>query len=384
MKENRKLLVVQYNNPAAFPPVIHICEILCSAGVEVHVLGVRGKDTEGLEFPGNIAERISIGVQPSSRYLLPWFWLFFNLKALFFAVWLRPRFVHVSDYTACLAGILISYVTSARVIYHEHDSPVGGGGKKNRMLLQLRRWLAKRARLCVLPNAGRAEAFELQTQCTQPAKVVWNCPTKAEIQAIIPDHSRTRSPATLSVAYAGTINDARVPPQLVEAMAKCPGVSLTLVGYETIGSRGYVARLKRLAEALNVGDTFHFEGSKSRSEVLKELLKHDVCLGLMPMHSDDINMRHMVGASNKAFDAFVCGLPVIVSDLSDWVDTYVAAGVAMACNPTDVNSVAAVFLQLQSNPEQCRMMGEKARAMVEQNWNYEKQFEPVLKAMEFK
>ncbi len=48
--KKQNMWAVQYNNPAAFPPVIHVCEIFAKAGFEVLVLGVKGSDTQRLGF----------------------------------------------------------------------------------------------------------------------------------------------------------------------------------------------------------------------------------------------------------------------------------------------------------------------------------------------
>jgi glycosyltransferase involved in cell wall biosynthesis len=375
-------LIIQYNNPSAFPPVIHICEILTRSGVTVHLFGVEGKDTIGLTMPGQVAASTKILRQPNSRIVLPWFWLYFNLVAVLKAMWIRPAIVHVSDYTACLAGLVISWTTRAQVIYHEHDSPEEGGGRKNRMLLRLRRFLARNCDVCILPNEERARAFERQTQMVKPAAIVWNCPTKEEIDSIVPRGIKDNPDASLRVGYAGTINEVRVPKNLIHALAKCPEAHLTLVGYETVGSRGYVKSLKELAEKLGVGDKFRYAGPQpQRSDVFRELQANDVCLGLMPMEGGDINTRAMVGASNKAFDAFACGLPIVVSDLDDWKTAYVQSGVALACDPRDADSIARVFEWYRMHPAERQQMGMKARRLVEQQWNYEVQFAPVLKML---
>jgi hypothetical protein len=46
----------------------------------------------------------------------------------------------------------------------------------------------------------------------------------------------------------------------------------------------------------------------------------------MPKQSEDINMRHMVGASNKPFDYMASGLPLLVTDLPEWAATFVEPG----------------------------------------------------------
>lgn len=380
--EKTKLLVIQYNNPAAYPPVMHVCEMFKRAGWEVDVEGVEHWGTHGLECSEQSVTRTSMRRPPTSRWLLPLFWLYFNLIVALRALCVRPAVVHVSDYTAALAACMISLVSRAKIVYHEHDSPSMGGGVKNRVLLELRRWLCRRCEVCILPNFDRAMAFTRQTGCTRPVIVVWNCPSMDEVRAISGRCGSGSVDGSLNVGYAGSINEMRVPPQLIEALAATKNVYLTLVGYETIGSRGYINALEGLAKELGVSERFRYAGVQPlRADVLRLLRENDVCLSLMPMVSDDINMCRMVGASNKTFDAFLCGIPIIVSDLRDWRAAYVDAGVALACDPRDSSSIASVLEWFRSHPVERMRMGAKARRMVEEEWNYEKQFSPVMTAL---
>ena len=56
---------------------------------------------------------------------------------------------------------------------------------------------------------------------------------------------------------------------------------------------------------------------------------------LWSKRAEDLNMLHMVAASNKPFDYMACGLPLLVTDLPEWVETFVKPGYALACDPDD-------------------------------------------------
>jgi glycosyltransferase involved in cell wall biosynthesis len=102
----------------------------------------------------------------------------------------------------------------------------------------------------------------------------------------------------------------------------------------------------------------------------------------MPKHSDDINLRHMVGASNKAFDYMACGLPLLVSDLPEWVTTFVEPGYALASDPDDPDSIEVALRWFLDHPDERREMGRRCRAKIQQGWNYDTQFSNVLAAIE--
>ena len=107
----------------------------------------------------------------------------------------------------------------------------------------------------------------------------------------------------------------------------------------------------------------------------------DIGLMFVPLQSGDINMRAMVGASNKAFDYLACGLALVVSDLPAWNDLYVNNGYGVACRADDAVSVERVLRKLIDDPAQLRAMGERGRQRIAQEWNYETQFAKVLDRM---
>ena len=90
----------------------------------------------------------------------------------------------------------------------------------------------------------------------------------------------------------------------------------------------------------------------------------------------------MVGASNKAFDYMACGLPLLVSDLPEWVSTFVKPGYALACDPNDPDSIEAALRWFLDHPDERREMGRRCRDKIQQGWNYETRFADVLAAIE--
>ena len=183
--------------------------------------------------------------------------------------------------------------------------------------------------------------------------------------------------------YHGSLNPARLPLSLLEGLAgACPKATLTIVGYETVGGAGYMQQFMQYASQLGLGDRVVFHGAlPTRAEMLAEAANADVGLALMPADSSDINMRYMAGASNKPFDYMAAGLMPIVSDLPDWREMYVEPGFARACNPADPQSIVSLFSWCVANPDEVRAMGERGRRMIEEAWNYERCFAPVVERL---
>jgi hypothetical protein len=99
------------------------------------------------------------------------------------------------------------------------------------------------------------------------------------------------------------------------------------------------------------------------------------------MASSDENMRHMAGASNKTFEYLSCGVAPLVSDLPEWRGTFVEPGYALVCNPTKVESIAAVLEWAAEHRTAVRDIAIRGWERLRLDWNYESQFGPVLDAM---
>jgi glycosyltransferase involved in cell wall biosynthesis len=376
-----RILYVQYTNPAAYPPLENSSRILGNAGWQVMFLGTGSLGADALSFPshGRIQVRKISFRSAGWRQKLHYFW--FSLWALGWTLRWRPDWIYASDLLACPLAWMLSFLPRVRVIYHEHDSPAATNvGLFQRLCLIARRRLAVRANMCVLPNENRAKRFAVEVRSPSRRShkstfVVWNCPSLEEVS----DSRLGRNGADLWVLYHGTIVPSRVPIAVMEALTLLPDkVKLRVIGYETVGHKGYVGVLQETAKQLGISHRVEFQGPMPRKQLLAQCRQLDVGLALMPKLSEDINMRAMVGASNKPFDYLSSGLALLVSDLPDWRTNYVEMGYGLACDPDDPESIATALRWFLNHQVEMRAMGERGRQRIATEWNYEKEFLPIL------
>jgi glycosyltransferase involved in cell wall biosynthesis len=369
-----RIVYIQYTNPALYPPLEHSSRILADAGWDVLFLGT---GAEGLRFPHH--ERITVKEIPfrSAGWRQKLHYARFALWILFWAIRWRPAWVYASDPLSCPVALVLSYLPGIRVAYHEHDSPHSGHTWFMRFVFWTRRSLSTRATLCIVPNEQRAKRFAEEIGNGVRVDCVWNCPTRDEV-------SEARPPlnGALRVLYHGSIVPARLPTTVLTALSMLPdGVCLRVVGYETIGHKGYVRQLQELAAQLGIAGRVEFLSAVPRGELLTLCRQCDVGLSLMPRQSLDHNERTMTGASNKPFDYLACGLALLVPDLSDWRALFVDNGYALAVDPADPASMATAVRWLLEHPPELRAMGERGRQRILREWNYEQQFAPVLQRL---
>ena len=380
---SKRMLYLQYTNPAGYPPLQHSSQILASAGWQVQFLGIKGRMVPALEFP----PFPRVKTQQMSWCEAGWkqkvHYLRFILWTLWHALHFRPDWVYASEPLAAPSARLIRWFTDCKVLYHEHDSPAPLEKPTKRFVRAVqasRQKLAATANAIVLPNGERLKAFIQEFAPVGRSFCVWNCPSLDEVCDRLENRPTTRP---LTVLYHGSIVPDRFPISNIHVLAQCGGdVRLRLIGYETQGSAGYVDQLVAEAAQLGVGDRFEHLGTvPQRSELMLRCSECDVGLSLLRIHGGDINMLHMTGASNKPFDYLSQGLALIVPEDAEWKRLFVDKGCAVPCEPGNQEALVKVLKWLASHPEEVRRMGAQGKQWVKSEWNYESQFAPVLQVI---
>jgi spore maturation protein CgeB len=160
-------------------------------------------------------------------------------------------------------------------------------------------------------------------------------------------------------------------------------VRLRIAGYEAPSARGYIRQLVGSDSGAAADNPVEYIGIvPQRADLLTQAARAHVGLALMPCQSNDLNMRHMNGASNKPFDYMAAGLALLVSDLPDWTRMFVEPGFGVACNPADVDALTTALGWFIDHPERRRAMAVRARNKIEAEWNYDTQFRVVLNSLE--
>jgi len=374
--KHKRILYVQYTNPGCYPPLLRSSGILADQGWEILFLGTGVWGTDQLSLPEDPRIRVrQLWFEPAGWRQKIHYGIF-HIWCLLWALRWRPSWIYASDLLSAPFAWFARTVLGIAVIFHEHDTPKpGAAGILARFSMWMRVRCARNANVCVIPNERRAADFGASTACSRQPLVIWNCPQREEVAP------RRKSPDSrrLRLLYQGSIVPDRLPPTVVEALAALPeGVSLTVVGYETVGTYGYGDRLRLLAAGLGVGRRLELLGPLNHRDLMQFCREYDAGLSLLPMESDDLNVQGMTGASNKAFDYLACGLPLLVSQLPDWEEMFVKPGYGLSCDPRSGQSIAAAVGWLYTHPEDALSMGERGRRRILEDWNYERCFQPLL------
>jgi glycosyltransferase involved in cell wall biosynthesis len=371
-----RVLFVQATNPGAYPPLIHASMLMAEAGWDVTFLSA---PIDGNELALEPHPRIKIHeVSPRPSHVMTKVdYTVYAAAAARLALRLRPNVVYASDPLGAGPGFLAARLAGAALVYHEHDSP--SAGALHPILARLRRAAARAAQLIVFPNEERAHFAQRELRFSgNKLHIVWNVPRRAELVA-----SAATAEPPLIVYYHGSITPERLPETVALAVRRMAGrVRLRIAGYEAPSARGYVRHLVGSGTCASADAPVEYLGMlPRRTDLLAEAARAHLGLSLMPFNSDDLNINHMAGASNKPFDYMAAELALLVSDLPDWTRIFVEPGFARAADPTSTDSLFAALEWFVNHAHERQEMAARGRAMIESIWNYETVFAPLLKAL---
>ena len=135
---DRRVLYIQYTDPAAYPPLEHSAHILADTGWDVRFVAIESYGARGMKLRPH--ERISIahigGRSGGPGGLLKY--AAFAARTARLAQRLRPAWIYASDALAAPAALLAAKLSGARVVYHEHDVPARASGTTHGMMMRAR------------------------------------------------------------------------------------------------------------------------------------------------------------------------------------------------------------------------------------------------------
>jgi glycosyltransferase involved in cell wall biosynthesis len=116
-----------------------------------------------------------------------------------------------------------------------------------------------------------------------------------------------------------------------------------------------------------------FLGKLTRPQTLSALADASVAMVLFSR-----NRNHFGVGSNRLFEAMGAGVPVITSNFPKWKELIDRIGCGITVDPEDPQAIAGAIEHLCSHPSICREMGQRARAAVQDELNWDREKEKLL------
>jgi hypothetical protein len=364
------ILYIQYTNPGAYPPILHSSSMFVKRGFQVGMLGVETPATAEL-FPPDLKGRWSRNISSRSAWLR---FVKFNWIVLYSAMHHDVRVVYGSDLMTCGALCLVKlFRPSLFLVYHEHDSPSAPFGFKGRVLVQMRRWILKRASLVVFPGKARVQEVLGKESNRKNIRVVLNCPSSLEVATDRSRQQQARINGLIEVYYHGTIVPNRLPLNVCKAIISDGRFRLNVAGYETLSSGGWLEEIMIYSQEKSLHEGFRYLGAHPRPQLTNLMKDMHVGLALVPRIPDDVNERTMAGPSNKPFDYLSSGLSVVCTDRAEWKDLFGREEQVFFCYPEEPKSVIEAIINARNATP-----FDPMDLLQGNGWTYEQQFSPVL------
>ena len=371
-----------------YPPSVHQVALLAEAGLSVAIVDTWHPEFKEIHFEGQVRRIHAVPHTLSYKEKLPsrlmrirHAWAF---KRAVRGAWreLQPKVVIAYDDRACpMVGRTILGSNRARTISHFHELPQYRPGD-GMGVWQATRYCGKFARssdLVIFPDAHRADIFRTQANLVRSPVIVMNCPRRLDELPASTLGGRLNAPGRANcrvVFFQGWLGPHRGLESLVRSMKLWAAESvLVLVGPAT---DSYKQSLVELAEKTGVRQRVLFIGMVPLGDLDGLIAGADVAVALFPSDTSDLNFRYLAGASNKRF-MYMSLAVAQVSNTGPGMSSIIErhkCGVLVDPNAPD--EVGSAICSLLENEPLRKEMGRNGRRAHLEEFNYERQFAPVL------
>ena len=238
-----------------------------------------------------------------------------------------------------------------------------------------------RAELVVVPDLHRAKHVKEVAGLKSMPLVVMNCPLRMEAlpeSRLLPFLARKGFTSNRIVHYQGSIGNGHGLENIILSMIHWPEDALfVIVGR---ANPDYLEKLKKIAQEVGVLERVVFVGRVPYNEVLSYAM--GATIGVTLLKADYPNWKWSAGASNKRFEYLALGIPQVTNDAPGIKELFEDTGVAVRADYNDSDDIGRKICLYLNNDRLCRNVGDKARALHLNKYNYEHQFRPVLEWIE--
>lgn len=284
-------------------------------------------------------------------------------------------------------GIAVAFLATrlrpkTTLIYHNFDFNVAPGKtlKLFRRLFQSLELVgARHADLVIFPHPERAVVFKDEAKLDREPITVMNCyplstpkQKSGELQNLLDSKGLHFDRLVVRLGMIGPYHGIEA---TIRSVLEWKGNwGLILAGFPDEGS--YMDEMKELVENLDLSNKVVFLPSVSYSLWYDCL--YSAHLGISLYEPFNLSHTYMSGTSQKLNNYFVAGIPSIVSNSPDFVIFVERFGTSKLADPTDPHSIAQAVNALLCDPEEYAAYCRKVRSAFESEFNFERQFEPVL------
>lgn len=349
---------------------------LALAGHSVEVLALRSSSAEGIESrDGYTIRRVADATTASLRQPLRKYRQRRTREAGMRAAAIAgaPDTIHCHDTNTLGIGasaaraLGIPYVYDAHELYPDSlmQRPFQRSALVQGYLRRLERRLVPGAAAVITVSDGLAEV--LRERYGVDPVVVTNSP---ELKPVA-DRSLLKrelglAPDTVVALYQGGVMIGRAVDELVDAVARVPGLHLVVQG-----TGEYEPAMRARVADRGIEGRVTFMGHVPYERLFDLTCGADIGTVFL----DGVTLNHKLAWTNRMFVYLMAGIPIAATDLPGAAAVIGPSEAGLLAPPGDVDAMTDVLVRLASDPELRDRMGERGRRLAEErfNWQHEEQ-----------
>lgn len=376
-----RVVLALWADPAMYLATIFTSQLLCSSGINVEL--VHRVPNRPLDVAGSVDFGENVQTHPVGSGKTGWRdkleYIIFVIKLLSISVKQRPDVIIGYNTLGLLAGFLVKiFCPKIKLIYHNYDFD------KSRLVDFLGRmeiFAARHADLTVFPSPDRAELYKALGSLSKEPVSVMNCYSltyklerTGELARILEERGLSFEKLVVRLGMIGPYHGIKSTlKSLPEWNSDC---GFVMCGFS---SQGYLKEIDQVIKELELENRVLVLPSVSNSLWYDVLAAADLGIALYSYDPNNIGHNFMAGTSQKLNGYFVKGIPSVVPNSPDFVSFVDKYGTSKCVEVSNPSSIAAAVNSMFENHSEYDRYRENVENVFLSEFNFEKQFEPVLR-----
>jgi glycosyltransferase involved in cell wall biosynthesis len=236
--------------------------------------------------------------------------------------------------------------------------------------------MLKKLSTVIVADKNRAFFLHRQIKLDIFPHVVRNVPfLRNEIKCNVSNKNKK-----FSTVYIGSISDNQAIDKIIMSMVYWPSdIFFHIYG---IAKHEIVEKLISLARSLGVDSQIKFEGWVAYPSIINKINKHS--LGFSFYLPTQKNHIYSAGASNKRYQYMQAGIPQVSDNSMGTFELIQGNNIGLSVSPESPIDIANAVNFFYKNPNICVEYGARSRKLVEEKYNYDLEFKPIVNIIESK
>lgn len=304
----------------------------------------------------------------------PLFYLFYNLRLLFYLAFHRFDMYIANDLDTLLPNFIVSKLRRKPLVYDAHEYFTGQFGLEEHRFAysvwkRIERWIIPGLKYMITVNNSIACLYN-EEYGVSPV-VVRNMAWSAGTITAVERKDLGIDPGVLLVVIQGTgLNQGRGLPELIEALKITPGVHLLV-----IGSGDAISEIRKRIDENDLAGHVTILPNMPWPEMIRFTKTCDAGISL----DKPVSINQRLSLPNKLFDYISSGIPVIASALPEISAIIERYGCGMTVDEVSPSAVAEALIKLRDNRDLLALLKKNAgTASGELTWEREREKEAAL------